>query len=117
MKRVAPELELRPRVSRQGRHLFGPGKAELLHYILVGGSIRTAASEMHMSYHRAWSLVQQMNALFTKPLVAVSRGGGSGGGATLTATGRKVLLLYARLDRACLTKARPHWLALRDLLR
>lgn len=117
MKRRAPEFEPRLRVSRNGRPIFGPGKAKLLRGIATTGSIRQAANGMGMSYQRAWSLVQQVNALFIKPLVAVSRGGGSGGGAVLTPSGRRVLALYGRMEKASRTASRGDWTALRGLLR
>jgi molybdate transport system regulatory protein len=47
-----------------------------------------------MSYKRAWSLVEEMNAAFADPLVASARGGAGGGGAALTDTGAEVLRLY-----------------------
>jgi molybdate transport system regulatory protein len=117
MKRAGPELEPRLRIYRSERQFFGPGKAELLHYIAATGSIRVAAQEMAMSYQRAWSLVQDMNRLFTKPLVVMSRGGGAGGGAQLTAIGQDVLALYTEMEEACHTATRKEWAALRKLLR
>lgn len=74
--------------------MLGPGKAELLMRIGGAGSIAAAGRAMGMSYKRAWSLVDEMNAAFEQPLVASSRGGTGGGGAQLTATGAEVLRLY-----------------------
>ena len=54
-----------------------------------------------MSYKRAWTLVETMNAMFAEPLVRSSRGGASQGGAELTAAGAHVLSLY----RAFVAKA------------
>jgi molybdate transport system regulatory protein len=116
MKSSAPILEPRLRFPHAGRDAFGPGKAALLHHIAATGSIRTAAKEMGMSYQRAWQLVQVMNALFHDPLVAVSRGGGTGGGAQLTPTGEEVLRRYARMEQACVTATRRDWQALVRLL-
>ena len=117
MKSVPPKLESRLRVSRAGQHLFGPGKAELLHYIAATGSIRTAAGELRMSYQRTWSLVQEMNTLFKKPLVVVTRGGGTGGGAALTPAGREVLACYTRMEKAAAAATRTDWAALRRHLK
>lgn len=77
--------------------MLGPGKAELLAQIAVTGSIAAAGRAMGMSYKRAWSLVEEMNQAFTAPLVARNRGGASGGGASLTATGQTVLTHYRAL--------------------
>ena len=112
MPRSAPELQPRLRFPHAGPDAFGPGKAELLRHIAATGSIRTAARELGMSYHRAWQLVQAMNALFREPLVAVARGGGTGGGAALTALGEQVLTRYARMEQACREATRADWSAL-----
>ena len=117
MKPSAPALVPRLRIIQTGKPPFGPGKAELLEYIAATGSIRTAAQEMGMSYPRAWSLVREMNDLFTAPLVTRTRGGGSGGGAALTPLGETVLKLYSRMDAACETATRADWRTLQGLLK
>lgn len=117
MPRATPDLQPRLRFPHAGSDAFGPGKAELLRHIAATGSIRTAASEMGMSYDRAWKLVRTMNELFRAPLVAVARGGGSGGGAALTPTGEAVLARYARMEEACRTATQRDWQALIRLLR
>lgn len=111
--------ELEPRLRLlSGRHpAFGPGKAALLQAIGATGSIRSAAGRLGMSYNRAWGLVRDMNRRFRDPLVAAVRGGGSGGGAELTACGRQVLRRYAAMERACRTATQADWRALRRLLR
>jgi molybdate transport system regulatory protein len=58
-----------------------------------------------MSYKRAWQLVDDLNRSFAAPLVQASKGGGHGGGAELTATGRKVLQAYRRIGRKAHTAA------------
>src|SRR5688572_32624476 len=98
MPRPAPQLQPRLRFPHAGADAFGPGKAELLRHIAATGSIRTAAAELGMSYNRAWQLVTGMNELFRGPLVQMSRGGGSGGGAALTALGEEVLGRYTRME-------------------
>lgn len=81
-----------------GSTMLGPGKADLLERIARTGSIAAAGRSMDMSYKRAWTLVEQMNAAFRAPLVERSRGGAKGGGAALTETGRAVLDHYRRLE-------------------
>ena len=112
-----PELQPRLRFPPPGAHAFGPGKAELLRHIAATGSIRTAASELGMSYNRAWQLVNVMNELFRSPLVEVARGGGTGGGAALTALGEEVLRRYTRMEAACRQATRADWDALVRLLK
>jgi len=77
---------------------FGRGKADLLQAIQEQGSISAAGRRMKMSYRRAWSLVEDMNAHFPEPLVDSSRGGAKGGGAVLTDRGRQVLADYRALE-------------------
>jgi molybdate transport system regulatory protein len=117
MPRRVPELQPRLRFPDAGPDAFGPGKAELLHHIAATGSIRTAATEMGLSYDRAWKLVRGMNSLFRTPLVAVARGGGTGGGASLTPLGEEVLVRYARMEAACRAATRDDWNALLRQLR
>src|SRR5690606_37004997 len=47
-----------------GGAMLGPGKAEILERIRDTGSISAAGRGMAMSYKRAWSLVEEMNAAF-----------------------------------------------------
>ena len=112
-----PQLQPRLRFPDDGADAFGPGKADLLRQIAAAGSIRTAARELEMSYDRAWKLVQAMNRLFRQPLVSVTRGGGSGGGAQLTAAGTDVLARYTRMEAACRSATRSDWQVLRRRLR
>ena len=78
---------------------IGPGKADLLQGIAETGSISAAGRGMGMSYKRAWSLVEEMNAAFRMPLVISSRGGAKGGGAALTDTGQQVLTAFRHLEQ------------------
>lgn len=95
---MAPRLRLR--LYFDDGAFIGPGKAELLALIGETGSISAAAARMGMSYKRAWSLVEVLNAMFAVPLVLSSRGGARGGGAALTETGRQVLAAYTELQTA-----------------
>jgi len=94
----SPSLHPRFRIVCGKEIAFGPGKADLLELIAETGSIGKAASRMKMSYMRAWTLVQTMNRCFKQPLVLATHGGEGGGGAELTATGRKILALYRQLE-------------------
>ena len=78
--------------------MLGPGKAELLERIVATGSISAAGRDMGMSYKRAWSLVEEMNAMFAKPLVLPARGGAGGGGAQLTDEGARAVALFRALE-------------------
>jgi len=95
--RSVPAPRLRIRIVFDGVGMIGPGKAELLERIGRVGSIAAAGREMGMSYKRAWQLVETMNTMFRAPVVESTRGG-AGGGASLTAAGRKVLALYRAFE-------------------
>ena len=76
-----PSLSLRINLDPAGR--IGPGKVELLERIATEGSISGGARAMGMSYKHAWDLVEEMNGIFGKPVVAAQKGGPKGGGAML----------------------------------
>ena len=96
---------------------FGPGKAELLRLVAETGSIGEAAKPMKMSYMRAWSLIQTMNACFKKPVITAARGGHDRGGAKVTATGRRLLELYHQMEKDSLRAVQKDWRTLQRLLR
>lgn len=114
--RTAPPPRLTLRLTFGDRAMLGPGKAELLTRIRDTGSISAAGREMGMSYKRAWSLVEEMNAAWRDPLVISARGGAGGGGAQLTATGATVLALYRAVETAALTGGAEAMAALAGLL-
>ncbi len=112
-----PRLLPRLRVMLGPTILLGPGKADLLEAIERCRTIRDAATDLGMSYMRAWNLVRVMNAGFRKPLVSLSRGGSARGGAELTPTGHAVLDLYRTLERETLEATKPAWVEMQKLLR
>lgn len=81
---------------------FGPGKADLMAAIEEAGSIAAAGRHLGMSYKRAWSLVETLNAMFRGPLVDASKGGAHGGGAMLTPLGARILAAYRALETTSL---------------
>ena len=112
----APFPKLRLRLYFAPGEMMGPGKAELLEHIRETGSISAAGRVMGMSYKRAWSLVEVMNAMFHEPVVESSRGGPKGGGAHLTGTGEAVLSHYRALEAAALSHGSADIAALERLL-
>ena len=110
-----PDLALL-RVRLDARTSIGPGKADILEGIAKTGSIAAAGRRMKMSYKRAWSLVEALNAAFAEPLVTSSRGGEKGGGAALTSTGESVLAHYRSLETAAEAAIAPDLEALRALM-
>ena len=78
---------------------LGPGKIELLEAIRQHGSISAAGREFGMSYRRAWLLVDELNHMFTSPVVEARGGGRNGGGAVLTELGETIVALYREAER------------------
>lgn len=85
------ELKLVLRVDFPGAIRLGRGKVQLMGLIRDTGSISAAGRAMDMSYRRAWLLVDEMNHMFSEPVVESQRGGQRGGGAALTAFGEELL--------------------------
>lgn len=100
-------LQMRLRIYCGTEAAFGPGRADLLERIEGTESIAQAARDMGMSYMKAWKLIQSMNRCFRGPLLAVRRGGKSGGTARLTPVGQQVLALYRRMEQESLVVLRP----------
>jgi molybdate transport system regulatory protein len=102
---VPPVVRFRLRVTAGDVIAIGPGKVSLLEAIGETGSLTAAAKNLGMSYRRAWMLLDQLNRSLAQPAVDSAKGGLHGGGSELTATGRRLIELYRRIDstaaRAC----------------
>ncbi len=107
-----PSLSLRIDFGHDKR--IGPGKIELLESIAAFGSISAGARAMGMSYKRAWDLVEEMNAIFGKPVVSAQTGGKHGGGAKLTAVGLAVVTRFRAIERAAAAATKLQLAALED---
>jgi molybdate transport system regulatory protein len=105
-----PSLSLRIHLDPEGR--IGPGKVELLEKIAAFGSIAAAGRAMGMSYRRAWELVEELNAIFGKPVVERQVGGKQGGGAKLTTLGLALISRYRAVEKAAAEVAKAHLAAL-----
>ena len=107
---------IRLRMYLDGGGMFGPGKADLLEHIAERGSIAAAGRQLGMSYKRAWSLVEAMNAMFKAPLVESTRGGAGHGGARLTKEGVRVLSLYRGIEEKTRSGAAQEFRAFERML-
>ena len=96
---------------------IGPGKAELLRHMRAEGSISAAARAMHMSYRRAWLLVDTMNRCFLAPVVNTATGGSHGGGAHLTEMGEDVLRRYEAMETKAHATLAPDIAEFRKIMR
>ena len=95
---MASALTVRFRVDFGTRCSVGLGKIELLEGIVRTGSLSQAAREMHMSYRRAWLLLEDMNISFDHPVAQASVGGRGGGGVILTSFGSRLVAGYRQLE-------------------
>ena len=91
-------LTVRFRLDFDDRCSVGVGKIELLERIALAGSISQAARDMHMSYRRAWLLIEDMKLNFDRPVVRSISGGHGGGGAELTEFGERLIAAYRSLE-------------------
>jgi len=73
---------------------LGSGRIDLLEKIHEHGSITKAAKAAGISYKTAWDTVNLINNLAEKPLVDRLTGGKGGGGTSLTAEGKRVLVQF-----------------------
>ena len=76
------------------RKCFGPGVAELLHRVERLHSLRAAAQSMEMAYSKAWTVIHNAEEGLGFKLLHSSTGGKGGGGAAVTAQGRRMLEAY-----------------------
>ena len=77
--------------DEDGNFILGEGRAELLKLIHKKGSIKSASSEMDMSYRHAWGVVKKIEGLAGFKIIETKRGGEKKGGSKLTEKGREML--------------------------
>lgn len=93
-QRILPSI----RLDFAGERRLGPGKITLLERIMETGSISAAGRRLGMSYRRAWLLVDAMNRMFSEPVVLTATGGRQGGGAEVSAFGRRLVETYRTVE-------------------
>lgn len=80
-----------------GEPVFGEGRKRLLEAIESYGSITRAASQVGISYRRAWGYLRAMEFRLGARLIETCRGGTHGGGARLTEEARVLMRTYEAL--------------------
>ena len=75
---------------------FGEGPYRLLKLIDKTGSINRAASEMEMSYRKAWKILKMVEEKLGFELIERQIGGMSGGGSHITDKGRQLINNYEK---------------------
>lgn len=87
----SPNIRARFWLTDGSKSYLGVGRIELLEKIDEYGSISQAAKSMGMSYKKAWKLIDELNGMYSEPMIVKVKGGKSGGGSLLTETGRKTV--------------------------
>jgi molybdate transport system regulatory protein len=90
------------RIDFDGGRQVGHGKIRLLELIGEHGSISRAAREMKMSYRRAWLLADEVNRMFSEPILETQHGGAGGGHARLTSFGHALVGHYRAIEAQAL---------------
>jgi molybdate transport system regulatory protein len=92
---------------------LGRGKMEILDRIKTEGTISGAGRAMNMSYRRAWLLIDEMNRMFSTPVVVTQRGGKDGGKAIVTDFGEELLGRFRQMEQRARESAQADidWLA------
>lgn len=84
--------------SSEGRLLVGRERIRLLEAVAEHGSITKAAKITGFSYKTAWEAVDAVNNLLPTPAFLTRAGGRVGGGAEVTAEGRRLIATFHRLE-------------------
>jgi len=75
---------------------FGEGPYRLLQLIQKTGSINRAASEMEMSYRKAWKILKMVEEKLGFELIERKIGGAAGGGSQITPKGQQLMDNYEK---------------------
>jgi molybdate transport system regulatory protein len=98
--KAAPHAVIRGRVwiELNGVSALTEAAADLIEQIEACGSLSEAARKLGFSYRRAWLLMDNMNRLWSEPVIRTATGGARGGGARVTEFGRQLLSAYRDLQ-------------------
>jgi molybdate transport system regulatory protein len=88
----------------------------LLELVSKNGSLRAAATEMKISYRKAWLLLQAIQKTFDGPVVVATTGGSSGGGTKLTELGEQLVNLYRKIEAGAVLGAEAELKAITSLV-
>lgn len=96
-------------LEKDGRPVFGDGRARLLEAILRAGSIKGGAAALGMSYRTAWLHLKHMEQRLGMKLVERSVGGSHGGGCRLSPAGDRLLRTYRQFRKTLDRKMPALW--------
>ena len=92
------DIKLKIKLGEEGFWFFGPGVSELLDNIEEYGSVASASANMGLSYSKAWKIIRDSEKGLGCTLVERSTGGKGGGRALVTDKGKKINLLFKKLE-------------------
>lgn len=92
------EVECHISIKKDGNSFLEAVKTELLKEIIQSGSLKGASKKLKISYQHAWNMIDEMNRLAPEPLVTMQRGGTNGGGAVISAYGKRILGEYRQIQ-------------------
>ena len=98
-------LKLSFQLMREAKPAIGPGKALVMEAVDREGSISAAGRTLGMSYRRIWMLVDSLNSDWRECVIETRVGGGTAGGAKLTAFGRDLLDAFRRVEARMMASA------------
>lgn len=81
--------------------LISEGRIQLLKQIEATGSLNKAAKAMHISYQKAWKLVDASNKASKMALIETQIGGNKGGGTVLTPYGKLLIESFESINASC----------------
>lgn len=85
-------------LEHDGRLVMSDYRVRLLELIAESGSLAHAATELGLSYRRAWGKVKELEANLGIPLVQSEVGGSGGGHTTLSPEGQALAAAYGRFQ-------------------
>ncbi len=99
MKSKIPELKAHYKLwlsLNNGEGILGDGKWRLLKAIEEHGSISKAATQLEISYRKAWGDIKKVEELLGISVIEKHRGGQLGGSSVITPQGLKLIKAYSR---------------------
>ncbi len=98
LQKMRPVLKLS--IARE-QTFFGPGPYQLLSLIDETESLRTACTQMGISYSKGWKMIEHMENHLGRPVISRKRGGHERGRSDITPEGRQLLEAYSAYSKEC----------------
>lgn len=99
-------------LEKDGKPVFGAGKAGLFRAIMKEGSISRASKRANISFRRAWSHLDNAERNFGTPLLEKHKGGKGGGSSALTEEAGELVEKFERLSEEVAEFAKERFEAL-----